>query len=75
MRNRRDIADCRHANTGIINGADGRFATAARPLDAHFALLHARFRGPLSRLIGRLLRSERRALAIEIIVLLNDAAI
>ena len=53
------VADGRHANTGVINRADRRLSTAARAFNAHFALLHAGFRSPLRRLVGRLLCSER----------------
>lgn len=41
MRNRRNIADRRHANTGVIDCADRRLTTATRTFDAQLALLHA----------------------------------
>src|ERR671916_2672661 len=59
----RRVADGEDADAGVVDGADGGFAPAARPLDVHLALLHAGVLGLVGRLVGRLLGGERSALA------------
>ena len=63
MRNRRRVANRGHANSCVVDGTNCRFATTARSLYAHFALLHAGLHGFARSLIGRLLRRERSAFA------------
>src|SRR3989337_251594 len=63
VRDRRRGAGYGHTDARVVDRADGRFATAARPLDAHFALLHPGVLRLLRRLVGGLLRGERRAFA------------
>jgi hypothetical protein len=83
VRNRRDVANRHHADAGVVNRADCRFASAARTFNAHFALSHSGFHRFASGFAGGLLRGERCACAtklpsvsvIEISVLLKVAEI
>src|ERR1051326_1117499 len=63
VRNRRRVANRRHANTGVIDSANRRFTTTARTFHAHFSLLHAGFHRFFGCFIRRLLRREWSALA------------
>ena len=63
MRQGCDVFDNLDGQPGRLKRGDGRFASGAGPLDAHFNLFEAELGGSLSRLFGCALRGEGRALA------------
>src|SRR6056297_298958 len=63
MGNRGHVLDVGHAESHRVQRADGRFATRAGALDAHFDVLDAVLRRGVAGLLGGDLRGERRALA------------
>ena len=58
----RRVAYDRDANPSAVDGSDSGFTTAARPLNAHFALLHACLFRLLRGLVRSLLRGKGRPL-------------
>src|SRR5918912_3581427 len=61
VRNRRRVTNRRHTDARVVDGADCGLASAARPFNAHFALLHPGLLRFLRGLPRRLLRGERSA--------------
>src|SRR5436309_10063656 len=63
VRNRRRVADDRHADARVVDRANRGFASTTGTFDAHFALLHSGLLRLLRSFPRRLLCGERSAFA------------
>src|SRR5260370_31851963 len=63
MGNWRRVANCGDPNARVVDRPNRRLPATAGTFHAHFALLHARFHRPASRLKRGLLRGEGRPFA------------
>ena len=63
VRNRRNIADCHHSDSRVMDRSDCRFATATGTFDANFALRHSGFQRFAGGFRSGLLRGKRSAFA------------